>query len=748
MRICKNGKQVQMAYNSLKRVKRIVGTSGVLLIMTAAVLLELIAIIQYEYSHDEITKNLRLRAESELRAKDLAIQNILKQVETAVENHVWDAERLLAYPDSSYVVTRRLVEQNSNIIGSSLSFIPNYYSSEGYWFESYAVRRENGVIETMQLGSAEHDYTGMEFFEMPVEMDCARWSNPYLDSDGAQMLLTTYSEPVHDRSGRVVAVLDADVSLDWLDNILSMQYVSPSSYHILMSRTGQLMSYPDKGKVMRSTFEEVVSEMKDTLLFDLNRRMLAGESGMEIVSDAEGDKYYVFYLSVGEDTGWLLAVVSSENEVFGEYDKMRTRLLWLRIVGIVILGFIVFRFVRNVGRLQKVTVERERIGSELSVARNIQMGMLPKGGISKSGSEMLEIEGLLVPAQEVGGDLYDYYVKDNRLYFCIGDVSGKGVPASLLMSVTRSLFRTVSPYAADAAKTVEFMNLSMADMNDSNMFVTLFVGVLDLISGKLDYCNAGHGAPVLIGKEISRLDVVPNLPVGVYSDFKYQGQEAVLPADGTLFIYTDGLTEAKNSEYAEFGEERMIQALEKIKGKDLPPAKLLGYMAGEVNKFVKTAAQSDDLTMLAFCCKRANDSKNGEKIVLKNNLEEIPRLNEFVGRFAKKAGFDDADVWNLKLALEETAVNVIDYAYPSGSVNEIIVEACFDETEIRFEVIDSGKAFDPTAVADADVNQNVDEREIGGLGIFLVRRIMDEVSYARSDDRNHLTLIKRKKSKI
>ncbi len=292
------------------------------------------------------------------------------------------------------------------------------------------------------------------------------------------------------------------------------------------------------------------------------------------------------------------------------------------------------------------------------------------------------------------------------------------------------------------------MNLSMADMNDSNMFVTLFVGVLDLISGKLDYCNAGHGAPILIGKEISWLDVVANLPVGVCSDFKYQGQEVVLPSGCTLFIYTDGLTEAKNSEYTEFGEEHMIQTLEKIRGNGLPPAKLLEYMASEVNKFVKTAEQSDDLTMLAFCCKRTDGSKSNEKIVLKNNLEEIPRLNEFVGRFAKKAGFDDADVWDLKLALEETTVNVINYAYPSGLVNEIVVEACFDETEIRFEVIDSGKAFDPTAVADADVCLNVDEREIGGLGIFLVRRIMDEVRYARSNDRNYLTLIKRKKSRI
>ena len=737
-----------MAYNPLKRGKRLVGTSGVLLIITAAVLLELIAIVQYKYSHDEITKNLRLRAESELRAKDLAIQNILKQVETAVENHVWDAERLLACPDSSYAVTRRLVKQNSNIIGSSLSFIPNYYSSEGYWFESYAVRRENGAIETMQLGSAEHDYTGMEFFEVPVKTDRARWSNPYLDSDGARMLLTTYSEPVHDVSGRLVAVLNADVSLDWLDNILSMQYVSPSSYHILMSRTGQLMSYPDKGKVMRSTFEEVVSEMKDTLLLDINRRMLAGESGMETVSDARGGRYYVFYSPVGGNTGWSLAVVSSENEVFGEYERMRTRFLWLRIVGIVILGFIVFRFVRNVGRLQKITVERERIGSELSIARNIQMGMLPKGGIFKGSGEMLEIEGLLVPALEVGGDLYDYYVKDNRLYFCIGDVSGKGVPAALLMTVTRSLFRSVSTYASGAAKTVEYMNLSMSDMNDSNMFVTLFVGVLDLISGKLDYCNAGHGAPVLIGKEVSRLDVVPNLPLGVYPDFKYQGQEAVLPPDCTLFVYTDGLTEAKNMEYAEFGEENMIRTLEKIKGNGLLPAELLEYMVGEVNRFVKTAPQSDDLTMLAFCCKRTGCSENGEKIVLKNNLEEIPRLNGFVVHFAEKAGFDDAEVLDLKLALEEATANVIDYAYPSGTVAEIVVEACFDEAEIRFEIIDSGKAFDPTAVADADVSLDVDEREIGGLGIFLMRRIMDEVRYVRSDDRNHLTLIKRKKSKI
>lgn len=737
-----------MAKNQIVNVKRALGTNGVVLIVAAALILEIISMIQYQYAKEEITVDLHLRAQSELLAKSLAIQSIMSQVESAVGNHVWDAERQLEYADSAYSVVKRLVEQNPDIIGSSFSFKPNYYPEKGYWFESYAVRRDSSDIQLMQLGGPDHDYTKADFFKIPYETGEARWTDPYLDSDGARMILTTFSEPIHDKEGNIVGVLDADISLDWLKDILSVNYIYPSSYPILISRSGQLMSYPDSEYVMHSTIEELASEKDDKTFRELSKKMMNGESGNIIFKDNDGDKYHIFFSPVGGDTGWSLAVVSSEKEIFSQFNNMKRNLLILRIIALAVLVFIIFRSIRNINKLQKITIERERIQGELTVAREIQMGMLPKNNPEDAEREGIDIYGNLDPAKEVGGDLYDFFIKEGYLYFCIGDVSGKGIPASMFMTVTRSLFRTIAPYTHNAAKVLWYMNRTLSNINETNMFVTFFVGILDLERGILNYANAGHNGPLIIDNSgVHMLKVIPNLSLGVFPDFFYEEEKTDFPPGSMMFLYTDGVTEAMNESHREYGEERMIKIIKNLweSDSDLSPEYLLKAINDDVKKFVDKAEQSDDLTMLAF--KTPKKDLNTCKLELTNKIDSINVLNQFVDKFAIENGISDDSSLEIKLALEEAVVNIINYSYPPGKEGKIDIILNLKSNKLVVTIRDKGVEFDPTKPREVNIQASLEEREIGGLGIFLLNQLTDNVTYRRKDDTNILSIEKNIKYK-
>lgn len=735
-----------MAKYRISQIKSSINANSIVLIIAAALILEIISTIQYHYVREEIAVDLHLRAQSELLAKSLAIQNVMSQVEAAVGNHVWDAQRLISEGDSAFSVVKRLVEQNPNIKGSSFTFKPNYYPEKGYWYESYAVRRDSDEIELMQLGSADHDYTNAEFYKIPIETDSARWTDPYLDSDGAKMMLTTFSIPVHDSSEKPVAVLDADISLDWLKSILDINYVNPSSYNILISRSGQLMSYPEDNYVMLKTINDVAKEKQDPAFNSFVEKFVKGERGNEVFKDIDGEKYHVFYAPVGGETGWSLAVVSSEKEIFGNYNKMKVNLLVLRIIALSVLVFIIFRSVRNINKLQKISVERERIKSELKIASEIQDGMLPENIAFDFKGTGVDVVGLLDPAKEVGGDLYDFFLKEDRLYFCIGDVSGKGVPAAMFMTVTRSLFRTIAPYTLKASKILWYMNRTMANINETNMFVTFFIGIYDLNTGILNYSNAGHDGPVVIEKDnIQKLEVIPNLPLGVFPDFDYAEQETKLDNDTLIFLYTDGLTEAMNINRQEFGEERMIETIRNIvkKHADVAPDNLLEGMTDEIKQFVDKAEQSDDLTMLAIKIKEKEGKSREYVLKIENNISSIKKLNQFVDELCEEKQFSDEFSMQLKLVAEEMVSNIINYGYPDGQTDEIEISFIITGDFVRIEIKDHGIEFDPTKVAEADTESDVEDRPIGGLGIFLVRQLTDEISYEREGDTNSIILKKR-----
>ena len=412
----------------------------------------------------------------------------------------------------------------------------------------------------------------------------------------------------------------------------------------------------------------------------------------------------------------------------------------LLVLGLTAVVLLMIRSARNMKQLGEITSVKERMESELEIARGIQMSMLPKIFPPYPERGDIDIYASIVPAKEVGGDLYDFYIRDEKLYFCIGDVSGKGVPASLVMAVTRSLFRTVSGHEKSPGRIVTAMNDSMSEMNDSSMFVTFFCGVLDLKTGHLRYCNAGHNAPVLLNGTKMLLPVEPNIPLGIMQSMDFKEQETDLSYDDAIFLYTDGLTEAENATHELFGVKRMLDALSGLKGSRSHQEQMQKAVIG----FVGDAPQSDDLTMLII--HYLNDVKpEGQErhLLIHNDIQQIPQLAGFVEAIAQEKKLDHSLSLSLNLALEEAVSNVIMYAYPDGTDGLVDIEAIIRDDSLSLIVSDSGIPFNPTEVPDADITLGAEDRPVGGLGIYLVRSIMDSVSYERTEGKNILTMIKK-----
>ena len=718
--------------------------SSLAIIITAVVLVETTSIVQYFFTLNAIRDEVDHRAKSELRAKSMEMHNIITEVESAINNSVWIVERYLDQPDSTYTITSQLVKQNPDIVGATVSFIADYYPQYGRWCELYSFMKADGTIEQRQIGGPTHDYLNKDWFLEGMAAEKGYWSEPYYDEEGAKMMLCSYLVPIRDAKGKVVGLLDADVSLDWLSEVTNSRRIYPSSFNLLISRKGQIMACRRDSLVLRVNVDEWTASAPDTTMAYVSHQMMAGRSGQATVEDKNGEINYVFYAQMDDGTGWSMAVVCPDREIYGSLRQLFFYLFLMMIAGMVLMGYIIWRSARNAMRLQAVNSEKERMSSELRIASDIQKGMLPKIFPPYPDRDDVEIYGSLVPAKEVGGDLYDFFIRDEKLFFCIGDVSGKGVPASLVMAVTRSLFRSVSAREANPDRIVAQVNDSMAEMNESNMFVTLFMGVLDLPTGRLRYCNAGHCSPILVGDSVELIPIIPNLPVGIMEGWKFEAQEILVSPHDTIFLYTDGLTEAENTIPELFGEKRMMDEAHQWISRE--PQVVIDRMTAAVHAFVGDAEQSDDLTMLAIqYTKEQLDVKLSRSLSLQNDVQQVPQLSQFVDEVCEDIGFDMQTTMKLNLAIEEAVVNVMNYAYPRGTVGDIHIDAQANDLRLKFVITDSGSPFDPTAMPEVDTTLSAEDRPIGGLGIHLVRQIMDSINYERIGGRNVLTLRKKLK---
>jgi len=392
---------------------------------------------------------------------------------------------------------------------------------------------------------------------------------------------------------------------------------------------------------------------------------------------------------------------------------------------------------QHIQDLQTTTASKERLQSELIIAHDIQMGMLTTVFPDR---DDLDLFASMTPAKEVGGDLYDFILEGDELFFIIGDVAGKGVPASLYMAVTRTLFRNLAGNYQSTANIMREMNHAIATTNDSMIFVTAFVGMLDLRTHYLYYCNAAHNAPALISTDgnCRLLEADTNLPLGIEDHYSYEEQQMAFPENTALLLYTDGLTEAMyisaDGSRKLFGEERLIHDLEK--NRQASAIEIIDYLKQHVNVFADGTVQGDDLTLLFLRhgTSRKNDTTAPRRIIMKNEMSEVNRMRGFFHSVCLEHDIDDDTFKMLNLAIEEWVANVINYAYPKGTRGHVELTAQMTDGILKIIIKDHGTPFDPTQHTDVDVNAELDERQIGGLGIYLIKNIMDSMHYERTPD--------------
>lgn len=255
--------------------------------------------------------------------------------------------------------------------------------------------------------------------------------------------------------------------------------------------------------------------------------------------------------------------------------------------------------VRYIADLRNTTEKKAGMERDLHIASQIQKGLLPKTFPAFPDRNDIDIYGLVVPAKEVGGDIFDFFMRDEKLFFLIGDVSGKGVPASLFMMVVGHLFRNVGRYSNEPSIIVSGINSELANGNDQDMFCTLFCGVLDMETGMLSYCNAGHNAPILMTEgSTDFMKPCTNLPAGAIADFSYQTESVQMQKDDALFLYTDGVTEAENKAMELFGDSHTLGIVELLK--DASMKEMADGVFDAVKTFADGNEQSDDITMLCL----------------------------------------------------------------------------------------------------------------------------------------------------
>ncbi len=746
------------------------------------------------------------------------IEKILATASSAVDNVAFAAAGELSRPNPDqrklYELTRQLVAQNQEIAGSIIALPANYLQGQHY-FAAYSAEHADGTITTSNVGCEDYDYLAMDWYLVPKLLGRSYWGDPYFDAGAGNISMCTYSKPLYNPQGEFIGVITADLPIEWLSELVNDIQPYPNSYNLMVGKDAAYIVHTDPSRILRETILTATYNMTDTTVRTIGREMVAGKRGMQLL-DNDGTISMVFYTPIPA-SGWSLAMVCPNKDVFANTNRMVFWLVLTLVIALLLIFWLVnlvigkmtkplhsfsesarkiaegdfkaplpeihskdeMRLLHDsfqhmqvsltdyIAQLKETTSAKERIESELNIAREIQMSMIPKIFPPYPDRNDIDIYASMQPAKEVGGDLYDFFLDDGKMYFAVGDVSGKGVPASLFMAVSRSMFRSIATSLADPGAIIAAMNNAMCDGNDANMFVTFFVAIVDLDTLQMTYSNAGHNPPVVMQKSHESgaksqeprqnacfIDVnsCSGLPIGLFPNQTYENSQLQLQPQDKLVLYTDGLTEAENKAAELYGDDRLIQLLQKENMCNLPVRDLLESVLADVEGHVAGADQSDDLTiMVMHFCPEGNRTlniehrtQNGEyrRIDLHNEITQLAPMAAWIETTCEEFGASPALTMSINLALEEAVTNVIMYAYPENGVSATFFVDCTidNDKNATWRIVDTGTPFDPTAKQDADLTLDVMDRPIGGLGIFMVKQIMDEVTYKREDGQNILSM--------
>ena len=556
----------------------------------------------------------------------------------------------LVHPDSIPAMLEMIMLRNEEVFGIAISFEPYHIPGKGKYHAPYV----HWCIEDstrLVTGFLDYDYLYRDWYQIPYVMDMAYWSEPYFSEINPTILMATFSFPFYDyKNGeRVFAgVVALDITLDWLTEMVSGVRIFDTGYAFMVSRNGLALAHPNRTQIINESVFSSAEEWNAPMLREIGRDIIAGKTNFRRYD--RGDDYHLYmYHTTLPSSQWSIGVVYPENEMYGDLQQMNLLMIVLVIGGLIILSLLsvqninrmasplaqfadsarliaegdfnaklpkvqnidemqelhgAFSHMQNklaeyIKHLKETTSAKEKIESELRIAHEIQMSMIPHSFPPFPDLPQVDLYAMLKSAREVGGDLYDFFLmEDEKFCFAIGDVSGKGVPASLFMAVSRTLLRSIADKVQSATKIVNILNKSLAMNNESCMFVTFFMGILDLKTGELTYVNAGHNPPVYVSKNngIKVFDISKSIPLGLQEDFQYQELTMQLQKGDKIFTYTDGVNEAEDVQSRLFGDDNMLRVIKEHKQQN--PRQLIEAMEHAVEKHVAGYPQSDDITMM------------------------------------------------------------------------------------------------------------------------------------------------------
>jgi sigma-B regulation protein RsbU (phosphoserine phosphatase) len=587
-------------------------------------------------------------AENETETGVSRVQDVLHAVEEQTRILAKALETL--DPDLAGMerLLRRFVPSNPDVWGAAIAFQPGAAPGHPGHFALYLHRRTGapGELASANLAATSYRYWEREWYTVPVSEGEPRWSEPYLDVGGGNVSMVTYSVPFHDSEGALRGVVTADLRLRWLDERVAEVELGRSGFGVIVSRDGRVIAASAGGhdeapaRVLHSLSPQDRARLKPIV-----DRMVAGESGFAPVM-VEGVRYRLTYRPIGH-AGWSLATLYPEAELLEDVGWLREVQAALSVGGLALLAFVVvllsrrftrplqalaasarqmatgdleaalphvstrdevgtlaeaFRHMRDslktyIRDLQETTAAKERLESELKVARRIQADMLPRG-TAGGPDEGYELAATLVPARAVGGDLFDHFRHGSRVFFLVGDVSGKGVPAALFMARTKTLFEVVASREGDPGVILAAANHNLCAENEAGMFVTAVCGSLDLTTGDLAFATAGHDPPVLVPAEgdVAQLSAEGGRVLGLIEGSDYPVNRLRLGHRDAVVLFTDGVSEAQDSGERFFEIGRIVASAAAHRHESAKT--LTDALLAAVREFAGSAPQSDDITLM------------------------------------------------------------------------------------------------------------------------------------------------------
>ena len=669
-------------------------------------------------------------------------------------------------------------------LGGGIWFEPNIIDPQKRWYCIYVYRNKNNeIVPDEQFETPEYDYLNKswykEIFPNVTKENNVAWSLPYYEKEGSNTLMVTAGAGIYDSNNMRFGISTVDWEISSIIKSVSEMKPTPNSF--------ALFGDEDDNSIIAST--DPYMDNSTLLGKPLNTLPWYNENLINITYfDYHGQKFipYVKHL----DNGMILIICIPKCELFHYLMKHVIILLSVFIlISLMISWLLYFGLKKNIDKpiekltdiahkigagnlnteikiekplefaelaqtfdnmakdIKNITKERQSIESELSLAKEIQASSLPNVFPPFPDRKEFDIFAGMEPAKEVGGDFYDFYfIDDNNFMFLIADVSGKGVPAALFMMTTKTLINYIAQSVMSPEEMIETINHKICENNKQGFFITMLAGIVNIKTGKITFINCGHNPPLVKHKngKFQYLKLESNIVLGAFDGAKFAIAEGMLEKGDTIFVYTDGITEAINSNGEQYGEERLLETMNNIPDENIKD--ISDKLKINVKEFAQGVAQSDDMTVLIF---RYEGSENNnpeqnanENCRIYNGIANKENYKHYLSWLYESCNFwhlTDNMKSRLELISEELYTNIFSYAYPENE-GKIEVTLIRENSAITCIFRDKGIPYNPLEKPDPDIEFPPEKRDAGGLGIFMVKNTVDEIDYEYEDECNILTM--------